>query len=92
MKTIFQSHFPFVRFVSMSLMILSLAACQTSDIPDPRGDSSVSIPYDPYNYDPQKLDEEAQAHCDAYGLLARFDDETIDDQSVRWRYRHYTCV
>ncbi|MEM1193196.1 MAG: hypothetical protein AAGH42_07355 [Pseudomonadota bacterium] len=59
---------------------------------DPNADLSVSIPYDPYNYDPDALDREAQAHCDAYNLFARFVDETIDEQSVRWRYRHYNCV
>ncbi len=69
-----------------------VSACETRPEIDPRADRSVSIPYDPYNYDPERLDAEAQAHCDAYGLRARFEDETIDNQSVRWRYRHYLCV
>lgn len=53
---------------------------------------SISIPYDPYDFDPDDLLAEAQSHCSAYGLRARFDGETIDQQSVRWRYRHYQCV
>ena len=53
---------------------------------------SISIPYDPYDYDPQDLLAEARAHCEAYNLKAVFDEETIDPESVRWRYRHYRCV
>ncbi|MEM9014719.1 MAG: hypothetical protein AAGB02_06395 [Pseudomonadota bacterium] len=53
---------------------------------------SISIPYDPYDFDPAELLAEADAHCEAYGLRAVYDDETIDPQSVRWRYRHYSCV
>jgi len=68
----------------------ALFACATEPV-DPNADLSVSIPYDPYNYDPERLDREAQAHCDAYNLRAVFVDETIDSQSVRWRYRHYDC-
>lgn len=71
---------------------VALSACESVPEVDPRADRSVSISYDPYNYDPQRLDDEAQAHCDAYGLRARFEDETIDNQSVRWRYRHYLCI
>ena len=35
---------------------------------------------------------QAQAHCEAYGLRAVYVDETIDPNSVRWRYRHFDCV
>lgn len=69
-----------------------LSACASRPAYDPNAELSVSIPYDPYNYDPQALDREAQAHCDAFNLRAVFVDETIDEQSVRWRYRHYNCV
>ncbi len=74
------------------LAMVGVSACQTGPDIDPRADLSVSIPYDPYNYNPESLDIEAQAHCDAYGLHAQFEDETIDNQSVRWRYRHYVCI
>ncbi len=68
----------------------TLVACANKPI-EPNADLSVSIPYDPYNYDPERLVREAQAHCDAYNMRAVFVDETIDSQSVRWRYRHYDC-
>lgn len=72
---------------------VALAACTTTGggYGDP-SQPSISIPYDPYNYDPDKLFEEAQAHCGAFGLNAVYIDETIDPNSVRWRYRHYNCV
>ncbi|MBL4620219.1 MAG: hypothetical protein GXP04_00335 [Alphaproteobacteria bacterium] len=53
---------------------------------------SISIPYDPYDFAPDDLLAEAQRHCEAYGLRAVYVDETIDPQSVRWRYRHFDCV
>jgi hypothetical protein len=53
---------------------------------------TVTIPYDPYDYDPEDLLAEAQAECKAYGLNAVYEDETVDPASVRWRYRHYRCV
>jgi len=66
------------------------ASCTT---PEPIGDGeSVSIPYDPYDFDPRDLQAEADAHCNAFGLQARYEDETVDPSSVRWRYRHYRCV
>ncbi len=67
------------------------AACTT--YPDTSGNrESVTIPYDPYNYDPDELMEQADAHCRAYGRRAVYVDETIDPNSVRWRYRHFDCV
>lgn len=66
-----------------------LSACATNE---PATGESISIPYDPYNFDPNDLLAEAQAHCGAYGLRAVYEDETVDPQSVRWRYRHYRCV
>lgn len=71
---------------------LLLAACVSDDGYRSQGPQSISIPYDPYDFDPADLLAEAQAHCDAYGLRARFDGETVDQGSVRWRYRHYQCV
>ena len=69
----------------------ALAGCETTrDYGD--DNPSISIPYDPDDYDPEELTREAQAHCTAYGLDAAYQDETIDPQSVRWRYRHYICV
>jgi len=53
---------------------------------------SVTIPYDPYNYDPDELIAAAQSQCEAFGLTAVYVDETIDPNSVRWRYRHFDCV
>ena len=64
--------------------------CTTTDSGE--GEQSISIPYDPYNFDPADLQAEADAHCSAYGLVAVYDDETVDTQSVRWRYRHYRCL
>ena len=68
---------------------LALAACASAP---PMSTESISIPYDPYDFDPDDLLAEAQAHCEAYGLRARYVYETIDPQSVRWRYRHYECI
>ncbi|MEM9496122.1 MAG: hypothetical protein AAGA09_08970 [Pseudomonadota bacterium] len=69
------------------------ASCTTPDPGYQYGtEPSISIPYDPYDFDPDDLQAEADAHCEAYGLRAVYDDETIDPQSVRWRYRHYRCV
>lgn len=71
----------------------ALGACETAGPEYPFGsEPSISIPYNPYDFDPDKLLEEARAHCSAYGLNAVYVDETIDPQSVRWRYRHYSCV
>ncbi len=67
------------------------ASCETTN-PYPSGSETISIPYDPYNFDPDELFEQATAHCSAFGLRAVYVDETIDPQSVRWRYRHYSCV
>lgn len=68
---------------------LALAACATPVVDDYQ---TISIPYDPYDFDPADLQAEADAHCSAYNLRAVFDDETVDATSVRWRYRHYRCV
>lgn len=70
----------------------ALAACATTPGSYDSSGQSISIPYDPYNYDPDELFAEAQAHCNAYGLNAVYVDETIDPNSVRWRYRHFQCV
>ena len=67
---------------------LVLAACATA-APE---SETISIPYDPYDFDPADLQAEADAHCNAYNLRAVYEDETIDPNSVRWRYRHYRCV
>ncbi len=70
-----------------SALALTAACASTSG----EGVRSISIPYDPYNFNPDELNSEAQAHCAAYGLKAVYEDETIDPTSVRWRYRHYSC-
>ncbi|PQA87791.1 hypothetical protein [Hyphococcus luteus] len=67
-----------------------LGACASD--PGPVTGESISIPYDPYDFDPDDLQAEADAHCEAYGLRAVYDGETVDTQSVRWRYRHFRCV
>lgn len=72
------------------LSLAGLAGCATTE--RPLNPESISIPYDPYDYDPDDLLAEAQAHCQAYGLRAVYEDETVDPSSVRWRYRHYRCV
>ena len=72
---------------------LVMSACATTEDQYPYGsEPSISIPYNPYDFDPDKLFDEASAHCGAYGLSAVYVDETIDPQSVRWRYRHFSCV
>lgn len=70
-----------------------IASCATEEAGSPFGDGqSVTIPYNPYDYDPDELLRQAQVHCEAYGLNAVYVDETIDPQSVRWRYRHFDCI
>ena len=88
------SHYSRRIFLVASVVVSTIVVigCATGPRVPEEAEQSVSIPYDPYNYDPEQLDAEAQAHCDAYGLRAVFEDETIDNQSVRWRYRHYRCV
>ena len=77
--------------VAAAGLLGALAACETAPAYPDGGEPSISIPYDPYNYDPDELLAEAQAHCEAYGLRAVYVDETIDPNSVRWRYRHFSC-
>lgn len=72
--------------------LIALGACETHETYRYGTEPSISIPYDPYDFDPDDLQAEADAHCAAYGLRAVYEDETIDPQSVRWRYRHYRCV
>ena len=75
------------------LAVTMITACvSTGDDLDYGEGQSISVPYNPYDYDPDDLLAEAQAHCSAYGLSASYDGETVDPGSVRWRYRHYRCV
>lgn len=74
------------------LALAGLSACATTEGYQYGTEPSVSIPYDTYDFDPDELLAEAQSHCKAYGLNAVYDDETINPESVRWRYRHYLCV
>lgn len=78
-----------LRVASAGLAAVLLASCASGPAPSTE---SISIPYDPYDYDIDDLQAEADAHCEAYGLRAVFDGETVDPHSVRWRYRHYRCV
>jgi len=80
-----------IRIIAAMVFACVLSACATGDV-DYTGSESISIPYDPYDFDPKDLLAEAQAHCGAFGLRAVYEDETIDPQSVRWRYRHFRCV
>ena len=82
-----------VRLGSVAALAMTLlAACASDPGPAYGTELSISIPYDPYDYDPDDLQAEADAHCNAYDLRAVFDGETVDTQSVRWRYRHNRCV
>ena len=81
-----------VKLVAASAVAFALVACVTGGGYGSDGEQSISIPYDPYDFDPDDLLAEAQTHCGAYGLRALFDGETVDQQSVRWRYRHFLCV
>lgn len=72
-----------------ALAMTGLGACATDDAGT---QPSISIPFDPYEFDANDLLKQAEAHCEAYGLKAVYLDETIDPHSVRWRYRHYLCV
>jgi hypothetical protein len=76
--------------VGVAAALAVLAGCTTPQYVGDR--ESVTIPYDPYNYDPDELMDQAEAHCSAYGRHAVYVDETIDPNSVRWRYRHFDCV
>lgn len=82
----------FARLTAAALTALLFSACASDEGYRYGTEPSISIPYDPYDYDPDELLAEAQSHCKAYGLTAVYEDETIDPQSVRWRYRHYRCV
>jgi len=77
--------------VASGCLLFGVVACVSGPYAD-NGPESISIPYDPYDFDPDDLLAEAQAHCGAYGLQAVYEDETVDPQSVRWRYRHYRCL
>ncbi len=81
----------FCKGAAAGLIMAALFGCVTSD-PGYSDGEAISIPYDPYDFDPDDLQAEAQAHCTAFGLNAVFDGETADPQSVRWRYRHFRCV
>ncbi len=78
-----------IRPALVAAMLSAIAACVTASAPTAE---SITIPYDPYDYDPDELLAEARAHCEAFGLTAVYVDETIDPNSVRWRYRHFDCV
>ncbi len=72
---------------------LAVSGCETYGSRPTGTKESVSIPYDPYNYNPDELQARANAHCLAYGARAAvYEDETIDPNAVRWRYRHFRCV
>lgn len=79
---------------SYTMTILAASAIALSACATPPSDDyqTISIPYDPYDFDPADLQAEANAHCSAYRLRAVYEDETVDTSSVRWRYRHYRCV
>ncbi len=73
--------------------LVALAGCTTTSGRLPTANAnSVTIPYNPYDYDPDDLQRQADAHCTTYGRRAIYVDETIDPSSVRWRYRHYNCA
>jgi hypothetical protein len=78
----------------MLCVFAGAAACATTGgMRSPTANAnSVTIPYNPYDYDPDDLQRQAEAHCTTYGRRAVYVDETIDPSSVRWRYRHYNCV
>ncbi len=80
-----------IKIIAVVLVGFALSACVSNDT-NSTGGESISIPYDPYDFDPKDLLAEAQSYCQAYGLRAVYEDETVDPQSVRWRYRHYRCV
>lgn len=82
-----------MKAVAAVAAIAAAAACATEAPPlrDANG-ASVTIPYNPYDYDPDELQRQADAHCKSFGRRAVYVDETIDPSSVRWRYRHYDCV
>ncbi|GJL92658.1 MAG: hypothetical protein DHS20C04_23170 [Hyphococcus sp.] len=81
-----------LRVLALGLLAAMLAACASDPGPLYGTEPSISIPYDPYDFDPDDLQAEADAHCNAYDLNAVYDGETIDNKSVRWRYRHYRCI
>ena len=72
--------------------VLAVAGCATYEGLGYGEALSISIPYDPYDFAPDDLQAEADSHCDAYGLRAVYDGETINPEEVRWRYRHFRCV
>ncbi len=81
-----------MRSFSIALIAASAIALTACATPEPDNYQTISVPYDPYDFDPADLQAEADAHCNAYNLHAVYEDETVDPSSVRWRYRHYRCV
>lgn len=71
---------------------LVVSGCETTPPVRDASGNAVTIPYNPYKYDPDELQRQAEAHCASYGRHAVYVDETIDPSSVRWRYRHFDCV
>ncbi len=81
-----------LRLAGLSAAALAMTGLGACAIGDAETQPSISIPFDPYEFDAKELLKQAEAHCEAYGLKAVYLDETIDPHSVRWRYRHYLCV
>lgn len=81
------------RAAAFVCILVAAASCTTTPGRLPTANAnSVTIPYNPYDYDPDDLQRQADAHCSTYGRRAVYVDETIDPSSVRWRYRHYNCA
>ncbi|MBB5517448.1 hypothetical protein [Amphiplicatus metriothermophilus] len=78
--------------IGLVVAALALAGCASRPETPWGAQRSITVPYNPYDYDPDELFAVAQTHCEAYGLRAQYVDETIDPNSVRWRYRHFDCV
>lgn len=74
-------------------MLVAAAGCETRPpLSRTANANAITIPYNPYDYDPDELQRRADSHCNSYGRRAVYVDETVDPSSVRWRYRHYDCV
>lgn len=83
-----------MRIILLTLLpALALTACESWSEPvgEPPVDT-VSLKYDPYNYDMAQLQENAEASCAAKGArYAIRAGSSVNTEEVRWAYMNFDC-